>query len=129
VDQSYMLHGHRVRVTTLDLNRAWPQIAPSLWSCWMHRRLQPGASSSCPEREPGRIQEPGPSTKVLWSDATRDAAVGGSGPADGPRPSGPHWASSLAADRIRCGCQGWRPRHRRTGSRSPTGAPTISTAR
>jgi 5-methylcytosine-specific restriction enzyme subunit McrC len=30
VDQSYMLHGHRVRVTTLDLYRPWPQIASSL---------------------------------------------------------------------------------------------------
>ena len=30
VDQSYMLHGHRVRVTTLDLNRSWADIASSL---------------------------------------------------------------------------------------------------
>lgn len=30
VDQSYMLHGHRVRVTTLDLNRRWPRIESSL---------------------------------------------------------------------------------------------------
>jgi 5-methylcytosine-specific restriction enzyme subunit McrC len=32
VDQSYMLHGHRVRVTTLDLNRPWPEIASTLLS-------------------------------------------------------------------------------------------------
>ena len=30
VDQSYMLHGHRVRMTTLDLDRPWPKIAASL---------------------------------------------------------------------------------------------------
>jgi len=30
VDQSYMLHGHRVRITALDLDRAWPQIASAL---------------------------------------------------------------------------------------------------
>lgn len=30
VDQTYMLHGHRVRVTTLDLNRPWLEIASSL---------------------------------------------------------------------------------------------------
>jgi 5-methylcytosine-specific restriction enzyme subunit McrC len=30
VDQSYLLHGHRVRVTTLDLNRPWLQVASSL---------------------------------------------------------------------------------------------------
>ena len=32
VDQSYMLHGHRVRVTTLDLNRPWLEIASTLLS-------------------------------------------------------------------------------------------------
>jgi 5-methylcytosine-specific restriction enzyme subunit McrC len=30
VDQSYELHGHHVRVATLDLRQSWPQIASSL---------------------------------------------------------------------------------------------------
>jgi hypothetical protein len=30
VDQTYMLHGHRVRVATVDLNRPWPNFASSL---------------------------------------------------------------------------------------------------
>lgn len=30
VDQSYVLHNHKVRVATLDLDRPWPQIAASL---------------------------------------------------------------------------------------------------
>ena len=45
VDQSYTLHGHRVRVTTLDLNRPWPEIASTLLS---RLDLQPGQAVHTP---------------------------------------------------------------------------------